>query len=101
MYFITTVYIKNKEIVRTKTVGYFSDFNIIKKILETNSYDLYEYGYYNFAVVENVPEGIYKYDMEPNWFKYDKKQEGFFECPAPRLKNNFGEYAQIFAFSIG
>lgn len=101
MYFITTLYIKKGKVIRKRTVGYFSDFKKTKIILRTDGYDLYECGYYNFVVVENIPEGIYQGDTEPTWFKYDKKQKGFFECIAPRLTGSLDGNGQIYSFSIG
>lgn len=69
MYFITTV---NPDDYRC--VGYVSSLDEAIRIVENNIGDLYEEGYYPYAVIENIPEGIYKYDQNPIWFKFDDRK---------------------------
>lgn len=78
-YFITTLYIKNNEIIRGRCVGYFSDLNDAIDAVKSNVGDIYEEGYYNYCVIEEIPEGIYQYDFKPKWFKWDKSVEGYVE----------------------
>lgn len=68
MYFITTISEKD-----TRCVGYFTDKETAIEVLENNIGDLYEAGCYPYAVIENIPEGIYQYDFEPTWFTYIEK----------------------------
>lgn len=83
MYFITTIYIKDNNLKKSRCVGYYNDKNDAIKVLNDNFGDLYECGYYNFAVIEKVEEGIYRYDSNPIWFKWNKKKEGFFKTKKP------------------
>ena len=72
MYFITTM---NKDDVRC--VGYYSELIDAFEAVVNNYCDLYEAGYYPYAVIENIPEGIYHYDTEPIWFEFDEKTEKY------------------------
>lgn len=65
MYFITTV-----EKNTTRTVGYFSNIEDAINTVKTNKYDIWE-NCYTYAVIENVPEGLYQYDEHPLWFKFN------------------------------
>lgn len=69
MYFVTTVSEKNG----TRCVGYFTDKDTAIEIVENNIGDIYEEGYYPYAVIENIPEGLYQYDQNPLWFTYIDK----------------------------
>lgn len=94
MYFITMIQIKNNEEEDRRCVGYVSDLDLAKEIIENNKYDLNE-TIYNYALIENIPEGIYQYDMNPLWFKFNELDEKYELCEIPKCcKNNVG-------FSIG
>lgn len=86
MYFLTTAFIENNDVIRTRTVGYFKNPELAEEILNNNCYDLYECGYYNMATIEAIEDGIYKYDLEPMWFKWDNQKQGFFRCEKPILE---------------
>lgn len=91
---ITTLKIESGLISRSRTVGYTMTFSAAEKIVNKNSGDIYEDGYYNYAVIEAVEEGIYQYDENPKWFKWDKTKMGFYECERPNIPGMIG-------FSIG
>lgn len=67
MYFITEV---SKD--GTRCVGYFKSFEEAEQVVTNNYYDLWEAGCYPYVVIENIPEGVYKYDFHPLWFKYNE-----------------------------
>lgn len=77
MYFITTI---TKDFNEFRCIGYFKDLSNAKRILEYNVHDVYECGYYPYAVIEFIPEGIYRYDLEPQWYKWDKIDNKYIEC---------------------
>ena len=83
MYIITTIQIKNNQIQDTRCVGYVSDLDLAKEIIENNKYDLNE-TIYNYALIENIPEGIYQYDMNPLWFKFNELEGKYIECNKPK-----------------
>ena len=73
MYFITTV----SEQHGNRCVGYYTKWFKAIKAVENNNFDLNEAGYYPYAVIENVKEGIYQYDFKPLWFKFNDKTEKY------------------------
>lgn len=80
MYFITTIDPKDEDY---RCVGYFSDKDMAIEVVTNNIGDLYEAGCYQYAVIENIPEGIYQYDTEPMWFSYIEKTEKYQPCATP------------------
>ena len=89
MYFVSTIN-KHRGI---RTVGYFSKYEDALEVVTKNYGDIYEEGYYPYALIENVPEGLYKYDTEPQWFKWDI--DGYKQCDTPE------EYKNTVGFGIG
>ena len=87
MYFITTVYPSDRfpGDVGSRCVGYLKNLDEAIKAVEENSCDIYEAGAYPYAVIEHIEEGIYQYDENPIWFKYNKdtdKYEKLLEKPS-------------------
>ena len=80
MYFITSV---SKNADEYRCVGYFSDKETAIEVVENNVGDLYEAGLYPYAVIENIPEGIYQYDQDPTWFTYVEKTDKYQICSTP------------------
>ena len=68
MYFITTIQEKNGEIKDSRCVGYLKSEYEAVRIVTNNSYDIFENSY-NYVVIENLEEGIYQYDQNPQWFE--------------------------------
>ena len=80
MYFITTVQLKDGEVVDHRCVGYVDTFEEAEQIVTNNQCDIFEYCY-NYAVIEAVPTGLYQYDLEPKW--YEVRFEGDYACYEP------------------
>ena len=68
MYFITTIDSKKND---TRCVGYYSDFKKAEDCVLDNIFDIHE-TCYDYAVIENIPEGLYHYDENPIWFEWDE-----------------------------
>lgn len=92
MYFITMIEIKNGEINDTRCVGYVASLDKAKEILENNECDICE-TCYNYATIENIPEGIYQYDTSPIWFKFNELEEKYEECNKPEESKNWAGFA--------
>lgn len=94
MYFITTIEkidMKTKLQEGSRCVGYFSELNDAVECLKDNCCDLNEAGLYPWAVIENIPEGLYQYDLNPLWFKWDDVNEKYIKVDTPEeLKNICG-----------
>lgn len=84
MYFITSVSEKHG----FRCVAYVSKLEEAIDIIESNSGDLNEAGYYPYAVIENVEEGIYQYDYNPMWFKFNENTETYEKSERPSFIPN-------------
>jgi hypothetical protein len=51
-----------------------------------------EAGYYTYAVIERVEEGIYAHADEEMWFKYDFKMRAWKEISAPDFSEGIVNY---------
>lgn len=92
MYFITTIETKKSEVSDTRCVGYFNTFEKAENAVLYNSCDIWE-TCYDYAVIENIPEGLYQYDFHPTWYKYHKPTNGYMKCEQPdfvKAVNNVG-----------
>ena len=90
-YFIATI--RNIDIegaIGTRVVGYYEDLETARKCVEENWGDIYEDGYYKYAVIEDVEPGLYQScESTPIFFEW--KDDGFKEIDRPvELKGFFG-----------
>lgn len=79
MYFITTM---SKE-HGSRCVGYYATEQDAVDTVIHNSCDSNEAGYYLYAVIENIEEGIYQYDTTPIWFKYNQEIDEYVKSDRP------------------
>lgn len=91
MYFITVL----KEEGNCRCVGYYSKFEDAELSVLKNNCDISDSGYYQYACIENISEGIYRVDLEPNWYKWDNDKSIFERCSKPE------KFTGMVAFSIG
>lgn len=94
MYFITTIQIKNGQLGYTRCIGYFETFEKAEHIVLNNVGDIEE-TIYNYCVIENIPDGIYQYDQNAKWYKFNKLDEVYKPCEKPKELNH------LVGFSIG
>ena len=73
MFFITTIDSKHDDI---RCVGYYKDFDTAKDVVINNNCDINE-TCYDFCIIENVPEGLYRYDYNPVWFRWNSETEHY------------------------
>lgn len=77
--------------LRNRCWGYYLDLALAKKDVIDNAVDIAEEGYYNYAVIEKVPEGLLPAALgitEVQWFKYNKNTDKYEECEKPKWSNN-------------
>lgn len=91
VYFVATI--RNIDIegtTGTRVVGYYEDLETARKCVEENWGDIYEDGYYKYAVIEDVEPGLYRScDSTPIFFKWE--DGGYEEIDKPtELKGFFG-----------
>lgn len=86
MYFVTTVDSRTED---TRCVGYFKTFEKAENVVLHNACDIWE-TCYDYAVIENIPEGLYQYDFHPTWYKWHKLAGGYIECEKPLFVDAIG-----------
>ena len=94
MYFITTVQIKDEQLGYTRCIGYFKTFEKAEYIVLNNVGDIEE-TIYNYCVIENIPDGIYQYDQNAKWYKFNDLDEVYKPCEKPKELNH------LIGFGIG
>lgn len=99
MYFITTIEIKKGDVKDTRCVGYFKTFEEAEQAVIKNACDIWE-TCYDYAVIENIKEGLYQYDFHPTWYKYYKPTSGYIKCEQPDFVNPKGGVGMI-GYAIG
>lgn len=73
MYFLTTYRIIDGQIDDRRTIGIHSSYAYLYDIAIDNYYDIYECGYYQYACITFVKEGIYQNNVEQQWFQFNKE----------------------------
>lgn len=94
MYFITTLQIKDRQQKSSRCIGYFKSFKEAEHIVLNNVGDIEE-TIYNYCVIENIPEGIYQYDQNAKWYKFNDLDEVYKPCKKPKELNH------LIGFGIG
>ena len=52
-------------------VGFFTELETAKKVVEENWGDLCECGYYHYAIIEEIHEGLYAFFENPLIYKWE------------------------------
>ncbi len=88
MYFITGFYkIESKEnswpeFGAQRTFGYYFERVDAIAALHENWSDIYD-NTYDYAVIENIEEGVHPLETYRQWFKWDDERKGYFEIDEP------------------
>ncbi|MCI8397739.1 MAG: hypothetical protein HFJ52_09125 [Clostridia bacterium] len=67
MYFVTTLCNVDED---KRCVGYFKTFEEAENIVLNNIGDINE-TIYDYAIIENIPEGLYQYDQNASWYQWN------------------------------
>lgn len=94
MYFITAIEIKDNEYKGSNCVGYVDSLLEAIEILQENRDDINE-TIYDYAVIENIPQGIYQIDQNPIYFKFNYKEHKYERCNKPE------SLGRLVGFAIG
>ena len=92
MYFITTIDSKDDD---TRCVGYFKHFEEAERAVLRNSFDICE-TCYDYVTIENIEEGIYQYDFQPKWYKWNNDKEQY-----EPIEESPKKYKKWVGFAIG
>ena len=92
MYFITTLRVLDKVIDDYRTVGYFSSYRDAYDRVINNTCDIFEDGFYNYAVITFIEEGLYANSVEQQWFKMTRNNEVIAIIEYHKRPEEIGEY---------
>jgi hypothetical protein len=95
IYTITTVEWpeENDEVVaHTRCVGWTSNFFDAERVIIKNIGDIWEYNY-NYAVIEELAEGLYPHPIQEWWFKWDNKIKGYKRVMKPDKLKMFTNFS--------
>ena len=79
---------KEIDIESMECVGYYQDFDYAKDTLVTNQLDINE-TIYNYAMIEEIRNGLYADNVRRWWFKFDYEKGIYEECEAPEQCKNY------------
>ena len=74
MYFITTLRVCGNIVDDCRTIGMSSSYGDSYRQVLNNALDMFECGYYQYAVISYIAEGYYPDVVEQQWFKYFEDQ---------------------------
>ncbi len=66
-----------------RSVGFAYKFEDADKWVRENIMNINECGYYPFAVIENVTQGIYCFPRKEHWYKFNKEKDSYEPCEKP------------------
>lgn len=89
IYTITTV--RHALQAGSRAVGFYYDQEVAIDNLVNNVMDIYEEGYYPYAVIECLTQGVYVYPREELWFRWNRDNGKYEPCEKPeRFKQTVG-----------
>lgn len=73
IFFITVMHFKEgddslKNPKRSRCWGWVRDFDEAEMLVKENATDMFEVGYYNMAVIEEMPEGLIPHAKQEIWY---------------------------------
>lgn len=93
MYYITVFRVlDNGQIGDSRTVGMYSREIRAYSSVITNTCDIFEDGYYNYACITEIKQGLYKMQNDIQWFEYDADNQSVTTISKPELLDNFDLY---------
>ena len=74
-----------------RVVGFFLDLETAKRAVEENWCDLYENGYYKYAIIEEREAGLYSHCENPLFYKWEGtvKDGGYKPIDRPEATDGF------------
>ncbi len=90
LFFVTTIQVVDDEIVDTRCVGFFEEYEEAKRAVCKNLYDIHE-GIYDYAVIEAIQSGLYQVDSNPKWFQAYACDKGI--CYREIERPDFAKYS--------
>lgn len=93
IYVITTV--RHTIEAGMRSVGFYYEFNFAEVEVEHNAFDINEAGYYPYAVIEEITQGLYSYPIIEHWYKFNREKDRYEACEKP------DKFKKICGWSLG
>jgi len=93
IYTITTI--RHALHAGNRAVGFAYKFEDAEQWIKDNVLNINECGYYPYAVIEPVTEGIYCYPRKEYWYKFNSEKDSYEPCEKPE------RFKQIVGWSLG
>lgn len=91
IYVITTIRLNDAGIDDQRPVGFYEDYYEAELRVTGNSHDIFEDGYYKYAAIVKIPEGLYPTQEEIQWFEYCKITNNVVSIKKPNIKDGLGQ----------
>lgn len=75
----------------SRVIGWFSSKEKAIDILEHNTGNIWE-GYYDYAILEKVDEGLYPHSDRPELYKYSKEMNKYCRIELPKSFERFTNF---------
>jgi hypothetical protein len=99
IYTVTTI---NRHPQRNRCVGWFSDKIDAIKAVKSNTFDMYEDGYYRYVIIEKMEEGIYPIILTAWLYEWNSIKRGYeLICTDSDLTNAPEWFSESCNFGIG
>jgi len=79
-----------------RTVGFAHDLEDAIRWVEENAMDINECNYYWYVVIEKVNPGIYNFELEQVWFRWNKPEQCY-----KRVTETPDQFKRIAGWGIG
>lgn len=84
-FFVRVISFNGTSIVRDRMWGWYSKFSSAEKSVLENHTDIFEYGYYNMAVITKIYEGVCALGEEIQWYS-SKQTKNSLEPDVKKIK---------------
>lgn len=92
MYFITTLRICGNIVDDCRTIGMKTSYGDCFRDVMSNAVDMFENGYYKYAVISHIDEGFYPNICEQQWFKFDEELNSITTINKPEEIGGYNPY---------
>jgi len=93
IYTITTL--RSSLYAPCRCVGFFHEKKHAIESVKNNDGDIYEEGFYPYVVIEKSLPGIYHFESDDVWFRWNRKLKCYKKCEKPDM------YKRVVCFGIG
>jgi len=85
----------------SRCIGWLESCHAAFQEVRNNSGDIYEEGYYHYAVIEEVTPGIYTFPRKEFWFEWSRGKDGIISPGYVILEKKPNRFNNVVCFSMG